>query len=197
MRTQSIITIGQLGAIGAMCWLLSGCPAAVVAGGAAGAVSIATDPRTAGTIIEDQSIEFRVSNALQSDSEIANNAHVSVTAYNGIVLLTGEAPTAALRDRAEKYAKDDAKARQVHNEVTIEPPLPLKARNYDSWLTSKVKTKLLGMKDLNAVAIKLTTSNQTVYLLGMVKRADAQLAAQATSEVEGVTRVVRAFEYLD
>lgn len=197
MNPRSALSLAQFGAIGAVCWLLLGCPAAMVAGGAASVVSLASDPRTAGTIIEDQSIEFRVSNALQSDPELANNAHISVTAYNSIVLLTGEAPTAALRERAEKYAKDDVKARLVHNEITVEPPLPLKARNYDSWLTSKVKTKLVGTKDLNAAAIKVMTSNQSVYMMGMVKRADAQMAAQIAAEVEGVTRVVRAFEFID
>lgn len=175
---------------------LSGCPVAVV-GGAAGVASVAADPRSSGTIMQDEGIEFRVSNGIQGDPELSKNAHISVTSYNGVVLLTGEAPTAALRERAYAYANGDSKVRLIHNEIAIAPPLPFSARNYDTWLTTKAKTKLLGMEQLNAAAIKVVTSDTTVYLMGLVSRQDGQAAAKAVSELEGVSRVVKAFEYTD
>lgn len=176
--------------------LLSGCPAAVV-GGAAGAASVAADPRSSGRILEDEGIEFRVANSIQGDEELANNANVSVTSYNGVVLLTGETPTAQLRERAYFYAKSDEKVRLIHNELAVAPPLPFSARNYDTWLTTKAKTRLLGMEQLNAAAIKVVTSDTTVYLMGLITRQDGQIAAKAVAEVTGVTRVVKAFEYRD
>jgi osmotically-inducible protein OsmY len=175
---------------------LSGCPAVVV-GGAAGAAAVAADPRTSGTILEDQGIEFRIANAVQGDTDLANTANISVTSFNGVVLLTGEAPTAQLKERAYGFAKNDGKVRLVHNEIGIAPPLPFSARNYDTWLTTKAKTKLLGVEELNAAAIKVVTSDTTVYLLGLVKRRQAQVAAKTVSEIEGVSKVVKAFEYTD
>lgn len=180
-----------LGAIG-----LSGCPAAVV-GGAAGVASVAADPRSSGTIMQDEGIEFRIANGIQGDPELGKSAHISVTSYNGVVLLTGEAPTAELRERAFSYANGDDKVRLIHNEIAIAPPLPFSARNYDTWLTTKAKTKLLGMEQLNAAAIKVVTSDTTVYLMGLVSRQDGQAAAKAVAELEGVSRVVKAFEYKD
>lgn len=175
---------------------LSGCPAAVV-GGAAGVASVAADPRSSGTIVQDEGIEFRIANGIQGDPELAKAAHVNVTSYNAVVLLTGETPTAELRERAHSYARGEDKVRLIHNEVAIAEPLPFSARNYDTWLTTKAKTKLLGMEQLNAAAIKVVTSDTTVYLMGLVTRQDGQLAAKAVSELEGVSRVVKAFEYTD
>lgn len=177
--------------------LLQGCAGVVAAGAAGGAASLVSDPRTAGTIIEDSAIEFRLASQIQNDKELAERSNVNVTSYNGVLLLTGETPTEELRQRITQYAKNDSKIREVHDEITIQESLPLKARNYDSWLTTKVKTKLLNQKELNAVAIKVVTSGQNVYLMGLVKHSEAQLAAQNAAEVEGVNRVIKAFEYTD
>lgn len=147
--------------------------------------------------MQDEGIEFRVSNGIQGDADLSKNAHISVTSYNGVVLLTGEAPTTQLRERAYAYANGDDKVKLIHNEIAIAAPLPFSARNYDTWLTTKAKTKLLGMEQLNAAAIKVITSDTTVYLMGLVSRQDGQLAAKAVAEIEGVSRVVKAFEYTD
>jgi osmotically-inducible protein OsmY len=176
---------------------LSGCPAAIVAGGAVGAASVAVDKRTTGTVVEDQAIEMRLANALHNDPELSTEAHIQVTAYNGTVLLTGEAPNEILRSRAVNQARNDEKVKRVFNEITLEPPLELKHRNYDIWLTTKVKTRLLGTKGVNAVQIKVITSKSTVYLLGIIDRKTAQMAANAAANVEGVRKVVKAFEYTD
>lgn len=177
--------------------LLQGCVGVFAAGAAGGAASLVSDPRTAGTMIEDNAIEFRLASQIQNDKELADRSNVNVTSYNGILLLTGETPTEDLRKRITQYAKNDSKIREVHDELTIQESLPLRARNYDSWLTTKVKTKLLNQKELNAVAIKVVTSGQNVYLMGLVKHSEAQLAAQDAAEVEGVNRVIKTFEYTD
>lgn len=193
------VTTGSLVSLILVCssvLALSGCPAAVV-GGAASVASIAADPRSSGTIVQDEGIEFRVANGIQGDPDLAKTAHVNVTSYNGVVLLTGETPTAELRERAHSYARGDDKVRLIHNEIAVAEPLPFSARNYDTWLTTKAKTKLLGMEELNAAAIKVVTSDTTVYLMGLVSRQHGQLAAKAISELEGVSRVVKAFEYTE
>jgi osmotically-inducible protein OsmY len=50
---------------------------------------------------------------------------------------------------------------------------------------------------VNAVQIKVITSKSTVYLLGIIDRKTAQMAANAAANVEGVRKVVKAFEYTD
>lgn len=184
-------------ALAALTGVLSGCAGVFVVGGAAGAASVASDSRSAGTILDDQTIEFRIANQIASERDMAEKTNISVTSYNMMILLTGEAKTPQLRSRAFNIARNDSKARKVYNEIQISEPLPLKARNFDSWLTTKVKSALVGTKDINALNIKVVTSNTTVYLLGIVPRKQGQIAAETSSKVEGVTKVVKAFEYTD
>ena len=84
--------------------LLPGCTTAVVTGTAAGA-SIIHDRRTAGTIIEDQTIELHAVKLFNDDPGISGQAHLNVTSYNTIVLITGEAPTPELRAHAEELVR--------------------------------------------------------------------------------------------
>ncbi|TPW16655.1 MAG: hemolysin [Halothiobacillaceae bacterium] len=184
----------SLTAVATLSLNISGCAPAIVAGGAA---SVAADTRTAGTVVEDQSIEFRIAANLQKDPEFLEKTNINITSYNTVVLLTGEAKTVALRDRAEKIAKTDPKAKKIYNEIVVREPLPMKARNYDSWLTTKVKAKLVATEDVSSFNVKVVTSDTTVYLMGLISKADAQKVAQVAAHVTGVTRVVKAFEYVN
>ncbi len=187
-RTTTLIVISAL--------LIQGCAASIIAG-SAGVAAVAVDKRTAGTVIEDQAIEFRIAKGLHNDTELMNQAHISAISYNNIVLLTGESPNEALRERVYNIVDRDPKVKQIHNRITLRDPLPLRARNFDIWLSTKVKTKLFATKKLAALQIKVVSSDTTVYLMGLVPRELADTAAEITSRIEGVRKVIRAFEYTD
>ena len=178
--------------------VLSGC-APVVVGGAATTVGVAHDRRTSGSVIEDQAIEMRIYNRLSEDPEINKQAHINVTSYDGIVLLSGEAPSEALRTQAGQIARDAEKVRRVHNEIQIAAPSSMMTRSSDSWITAKVKSSLFGIKieGFDPTRVKVVTENGTVYLLGLVYHAEAEAAVAEAQKVSGVQRVVKLFEYLD
>ena len=175
--------------------ILNACAPVIVAGAATGA-SVANDRRTAGTVLEDQSIELKASNAIQSDETLSKAVHVSATSFNNIVLLTGQAPTQALRKRIVDHVSDIDKIRRIHNEITIEEPTSFKTRSNDTWITTKAKSTLLGAKGLEATHIKVVTENGVVYLMGMVTRQKGDTAAKTVQQVTGVRRVVKVFEYI-
>jgi osmotically-inducible protein OsmY len=178
--------------------LLNAC-APLVVGGAATTASVAHDRRTAGTVIEDQSIELRIRSALNKDPELSKQAHINITSYNGIVLLSGEAPTSAMRERAGEIARRDKKVRRVHNELQVAAPSALMTRTGDSWITTKVKSSLFSvkLKGFDPTRIKVVTENGTVFLLGLVTRAEADAATEQARKNKGVQRIVKLFEYLD
>ncbi|MFZ5593580.1 MAG: division/outer membrane stress-associated lipid-binding lipoprotein [Pseudomonadota bacterium] len=176
--------------------LLQGCVGAIVAGGAAGA-SAATDRRTMGTIVEDQSIEIKAKRAINADGELADQARISTTSFNGVLLLTGQAPNEDARARAADKVKDIDKVRKVHNEIVIGQPISLQTASRDTWITTKVKSMLLGAKGISANDIKVVTDNGAVYLMGLVTHAEADIASDIASRTDGVERVVRIFEYID
>jgi len=197
MKTTSLMNAGwvaRLAALAVAVAALSGC-IGVVLGGAAGGASVVNDPRTAGSLVEDESIELKAGNLLRGDKDLAQQTHINVTSYNQVVLVTGEAPTEDMRDRAFNMVKGIEKVRTAHNEVTIAAPSPISSRTTDSWLTTSVKAKIVGAKELNAIRIKVVTEAGTVYLLGLVKQDEGDLAAQLASQTAGVQRVVKLFEY--
>ena len=179
--------------------LLSGCVPVVLIGGAAATASVVHDRRTTGTIVEDSSIELRIKNELGKDEKISDQAHINVTSYNGIVLLSGEAPSQSLSSRVGEIARRDKQVRRVHNEIQIAAPSSLMTRSSDSWITTKVKSSLvgLGIKGFDPSRVKVVSENGTVFLLGMVYHKEADAIVAQTQQVSGVQRIVKLFEYLD
>ena len=176
--------------------LVQGCAPAIVAGGATAAV-VATDRRTVGAFVDDNAIELKSRKALNSDPAIGDEVHVNITSMNSVVLLTGETTTAELRDRVLALVQDVPGIRRIVNEIRVAEPRAFAYTTHDGWITSKVKTKLLGTEGIPSGHIKVVTENSVVYLMGLVKQKEGELATEATRTVGGIKRVVKLFEYLD
>lgn len=179
--------------------VIQGCAGAVVGGAAAGA-SVAHDRRSAGTVVDDEIIELKAREMLFSDKELFEQTHISVTSYNNILLLSGETPTDALRSKAFSLVSGIPKVRKVHNELVLAAPSSLLTRSSDTWITTKVKTNLFNIKNIEGfdpTRVKVVTENGTVFLLGIVTRQEAEAAVNASRTVKGVQRVVKLFEYLN
>ncbi len=177
--------------------LLSAC-APVMFGGVATTASVAHDRRTTGSVIEDQAIELRIGSALR-DAGIHKQAHVNITSYNGIVLLSGEAPTEDLRSRIGEFARRDEKARRVHNEMVLAAPSSFMTRSSDALLTTRVKAALLSVRidGFDATRVKVVSENGTVFLMGLVHHSEAAAVTGEAQSIGGVQRIVKLFEYLD
>lgn len=184
-----------------MAWMMlvsaQGCAPAIVAGATATGVAVNHSRRTAGTMMDDNAIEIDIRSKIKSDNQLKDAVHISVTSYNMQVLLTGEAPTAALRDKVLNLASNADLVRNVFNAISIAEPTSFSSRNNDLWISSKVKTRMLGKKEIDATRIKVLTENSSVFLMGLVTRAEAEVAAAIASEVAGVRKVVKVFEYID
>lgn len=177
--------------------LLQGCAPLIVGGAAATGASIALDDRTTGSVVEDQAIELRIKSALSRVPGMSRQTHINVTSYNGIVLLSGEAPSESLRTLAGETAQRQEKVRKVHNEIRVAAPSALMARSSDSVITGKVKTALfdVGIRGADPLRVKVVTENGTVYLMGLVTRTEGDKITNAARRVSGVQRIVKLFEY--
>ena len=175
--------------------MLQGC-AAVVVGSAAVATKTATDPRTVGTQVDDGTLELRVSNALAKDQQIKNDAHIVATAYQGKVLLTGQAPSSDVASRAKQIAVGVDGATEVYNEIRVGAKVSLGTSSSDTWITTKIRSQLLGSDQVKSSNVKVTTENGEVFLLGLVTPQEAQAAADLASRVSGVKHVTTAFTIL-
>ena len=184
----AVLTVAALGGA------LSGC-VALVGGGAAVAGMSAVDRRTTGTQVEDQGIELRAGNRI--GEVMGDKARASVTSYNRMVLLTGQAGNATDKATIEKLVREQATVRQVYNEIEVAPfTATLGQRSQDSLITTKVKASLVNAKDISSSAIKVVTENNVVYLMGIVTPRESKRAAEIARGVNDVTKVVRLFEVI-
>ncbi|MEH6651503.1 MAG: BON domain-containing protein [Motiliproteus sp.] len=152
--------------------------------------------RTTGSFIDDEVIEIKALVNIGKASESLEQSHISVTSFNGIVLLTGQVATAQDRALAGQVTNKVRKVRKLHNELTVAGPTSAVIRTNDSWLTTKVKSKMLAERELQSMRIKIVTENGTVYLLGLVTDDQARRAVDITRQTAGIQKVVKMFEYV-
>ena len=179
--------------------MLSGCAAAVIGAGAAAGTTavVAHDRRTTGTFIEDQNIELKAAKSFYSDKEINDSSHLNVTSYNLVVLITGETPSEDIRNRIVNIVREISKVTHVYDELTIAAPSSWTSRTSDSLITSKVKTKLLTLNNFDGTRVKVVTEKGVVYLMGLLTRAESDVATKVAQETGGVQKVVKLFQYVD
>jgi osmotically-inducible protein OsmY len=133
---------------------------------------------------------------LKGETQLYNESHLNVTSYNGVVLVTGEVPTEALRERVTDIVRNVDKVRTLHNEVILAAPSSLMARSSDAVLTGKIKARLIGEKGFDSTRVKVVSEGGAVYLMGLVTRDEAEIATEIARTTDGVQRVVRIFEYV-
>ncbi|AWK43596.1 divisome-associated lipoprotein YraP [Photorhabdus laumondii subsp. laumondii] len=177
--------------------MLQGCIGAVVVSSAAVATKTATDPRTIGQQVDDSTLEARVSNALNKDKQLKEQTRIITTAYQGKVLLTGQSPDSSLPERAKQIASRVDGAHTVYNEIRQGKPVELGTASKDTWVTTKVRSKILASDSVKSSNIKVVTENGEVFLLGILTKQEGNAAAKIASETNGVKRVTTAFTYLN
>jgi osmotically-inducible protein OsmY len=176
--------------------LFAGCAPLLVGGAVVGGAAVALDRRDAGALLGDQSQEILATDAIYLDPELGKRVHVRVTSFNDVVLLSGETPSAELRSRAEAVVRNRIQARSLINEIQVAPAADYDRRSRDAWITAQVKSRLFVDRGL-PTHIKVVTSQGTVYLMGLVNGEEARATTERARAVDGVTRVVKVFEYLD
>jgi len=174
---------------------LAACVPVLVATGTVTAINVATDRRTLGRNIDDNTLELELRKDFRLSSDL-QGTNVSVTANNGVVLLTGEVVSDQQRQLVEQMAESRTRTVTVVNELQLAGATGLGSRTNDSFITTKVKTALLQSKAVKANAVKVVTEGGKVYLLGLVTRSEADSAVAAAQTVSGVTHIVKVFEYI-
>jgi osmotically-inducible protein OsmY len=177
--------------------LLQGC--ATVVSTATGGEGIKEDPgsRSLGTMIDDGSIETTVQVNIDAADPGLKNSHVNVVSFNGVVLIVGQVSSQDLKNLATRIATKSPRVKTVHNELEISGTTTLLSRSNDGWISTKLKALMLADPTVSGFRTKVITEHGVVYLLGLVTQKEAQAIVDLVSNASGVTKVVRAFEYID
>lgn len=172
---------------------LSAC-APIILGGAAMGAMVATDRRTSGAQLDDETIELRSVGRINEN--LGDRVHLNVTSYNRQVLLTGEVPSAQDKQLVEKIVSGVDNVRAIVNELAVLDGSTLTQRSADALITGKVKAAMIDSQDLFANAFKVVTERGTVYLMGRVTQREANRATEIARTTSGVRKVVRLLEVI-
>ena len=183
------LTVAAVAALGGA---LSGC-APLLLGGAAGSVLVASDRRSAGIQLEDESIEMRVKSAIRD--QMGTRVRVDVTSFNRLALLTGDVGNAQDKQAVERLVARVDNVKSVVNELAVQNTPSLLGRSNDLLMTGRVKAAFIDA-NVQVNAVKVTTERGVVYLLGRVTQPEADRATEAARSISGVRRVVRVLEVI-
>lgn len=183
-----------IGFAASLCASLQGCFLAL-AGAAGGTALVATDRRTVGSQTEDREIQVKALADL--GKQLPDTAHVNVAVFNQRVLITGEVPDDASKQKAESIVRAVTNVESIVNELAVQPPSSFSSRANDSYLEGRVKAELIAYKDISANNFKVVSERGTIYLMGLVTPDEGNIAANATAGVMGVAQVVKCYQYID
>ncbi len=177
-----------------ICLGLASCAAPLMFGGVIGGAMVASDRRSTGIQLEDETIEQRSATAIREN--FGTKEHISITSYNRQVLITGEVSTDTVRRQVESLIGRIENVRAVVNELVIGPASSMSDRTSDALLVAKVKASMVDTEDVFANVYKVVGERGTIYLMGRVTQREAKRATDVVRGVAGVKRVVRVFEYI-
>ena len=113
--------------------------------------------------------------------------------FNGDVLLAGHLPGNKLRNKAEQRLQTLSGYRKLFIQVAIS-----KAVNNgieDSWITTKIRSKIIADAQIDPTVFKIITSDRIVYIMGDVYPKEAVRVIDIAKRTDGVIRVVKMLKY--
>lgn len=159
-------------------------------------LSKSADRRTNGALIEDGEIEDKATTRIKT--KYSDKVHITVTSYNRKVLVTGEAEDDAIKSDITRIIGGVQNVTAINNELRIALPASLSVRSGDTLTTYNVNLRLRdGGKEFKSDSVKVVTTSDIVYLMGIVTHAEGDIATEIARTSRGVKKVVPMFEYID
>jgi len=148
----------------------------------------------AGSVVDDSNIESKLQRNYDKNYK---NANVYASSYNGELLLTGQVPNAKTKDEALFDARATPGVNKIYDYLDIRLPQSIASKTTDSYTTTQVKAKIFNLDGVSSNSIKVVTTNNIVYLAGVVTKAQATVVANAAASINGVEKVVTLFSYIN
>ena len=146
--------------------LLNSCVGASTSGVFGSGVSIALDPRTLGTQIDDSIMK----KSLQARLGLADKKYLiklSVKVLDGRIFLGGKVDEREEKLKITKMAWETKGARSVKNNIVIKKKFSFKNTALDILITSQLRTALILNDNVKAANFSIDTINQKTYIFGI------------------------------
>ena len=174
--------------------LLNSCVGSSTRGVFGSGVSIALDPRTLGTQIDDSIMQKH----LQARLALMDKKYlikISVKVLDGRIFLNGKVNKPEEKLKITKMAWETKGVRSVKNNIAIKQKFSLKNSTIDLLITSQLRTALIINKNVKAANFNIDTINQKTYVFGIAhneneKKEIIQEAKQIVDLEELVTSIL-------
>ena len=174
--------------------LLNSCIGSSSSGVFGTGVSVALDPRTLGTQIDDSIMQKNLQARLAL-TEKKYFVSLSVKVLDGRIFLGGKVDKPEEKLKITKMAWETKGARSVKNNILIKQKFSFKNAAKDILITSQLKTALIFNKNVKAANFNIDTVNQKTYIFGIAhdeneKKEIIQEAKQIVDLEELVTSIL-------
>ena len=175
-------------------FLLNSCVGSSTSGVFGTGVSIALDPRTLGTQIDDSIMQKN----LQARLLLAEKKYlikIAVKVLDGRIFLNGKVTEPEEKLKITKMAWETKGVRSVVNNIMIKQKFSLKNTAKDILITSQLRTALIINKNVKSANFNIDTVNQKTYVFGIAhsneeKKEIIQEAKQIVDLKELVTSIL-------
>ena len=153
-------------------------------------VSVAIDPRSLGTQIDDSIMQKNLSARILL---IDKNYFLSVKSkvLDGRIFLTGKVDDPEEKLKLTKVAWETEGVRSVRNDIKIKEEFNFKQSAKDILITSQLRTALIFNKDIKATNYQIDTYKKKIYIYGIASsKNEKDLVIQESKEILDVEDVV-------
>ncbi len=153
-------------------------------------VQIAEDPRTFGTIVDDNIIEksfkFKI-----AETDKKYFLAVKGKSLDGRFFIKGEVNSIDEKILMTKLAWETDGVRSVQNNITVKDETTWKDKAKDILITSQLKVALVSDKNIKSANFQVTTVNQNIYIFGIARNEEERkLVINEANQINDIEEVV-------
>ena len=152
-------------------------------------VSVALDPRSLGTQIDDSIMQKNLSARLTL-KEKSYLLSINVKVIDGRIFITGKVKNPEEKLQITKLAWETKGVRSVKNDIKIKEKFNFKQSAKDLLITSQLRTALIFDKEIKATNYQIDTYKEKIYIYGIARTKDERKKvineAKEILDVEGV-----------
>ena len=178
--------------------ILAGCAAGVGSSGLFGTgVSVAMDPRTVGTQIDDSIMQKTISTKILSMDK-KHFLNVKTKVLDGRIFITGKVDEPEEKLQITKIAWETKGARSVRNDIKIKEEFNFKQSAKDLLITSQLRTALIINKNIKATNYQIDTYKKKIYVYGIaLTDEEKEMVISEAKEILDVEDVVASILLLE
>ena len=177
--------------------VLSGCAGVASKGIFGTGVSVALDPRTVGTQVDDSIMQKNLAGRiLLMDKKYLLSVKTKV--LDGRIFLTGKVDNPEEKLKLTKLAWETSGVRSVRNDVKIKEEFNFQQSAKDILITSQLRSAMIFNKNIKATNYQIDTYKKKIYVYGIALSSDERdLVVKEAEEILDVEDVIASIILVD